>query len=328
VTPLVWFSEPALRGAGERIASGAVGGVRGTIINSERELGDGKGTVVFVDKGTLPKVESFRGLVIAVSTEPVPSTIPWLREHSKLCHVVSASLLEQPIATSHLANVLTAASTTSPRLLDWIDGALEGRRVRLANASRRTERLDKMVEFFTAKNIGSRTIHVLRDAAEELLTNAFYNAPVAAGVFDEPVSRELDVLLPDKYACDLAYGAREDFAVVRVKDPFGSFARTRLVDVLTRCSKANMQVTVDESMGGAGLGMWRIFTGATLVGVSVSEGKHTEILVGVSTKRPNPRPYGYHFFFNQGERPRLWKLSRDESVRPGLNNSVLLQLTE
>ncbi len=326
MTPLVWFSEPALRGAGERIASGSIGGMRGKAISSEAELSGG--AVVFVDRITMAKVGGFKGLVIAVSSEPVPSTIPWLRDNPTLCHVVSASLLEQPLAASHLANVITAATTTNPRLLDWIDIALEGRRVRLANASRRAERIEKMGEFFASKNLGPRTIDVLRDAAEELLTNAFYNAPVAAGVFDEPVSREFDVLLPDKYACDLAYGAREDFAVVRVKDPFGSLPRSRLVDVLMRCSQANMQVKIDESMGGAGLGMWRIFTGATLVGVSVVQGKHTEILVGVSTKRPNPRPYGYHFFFNQGERPRLWKLSRDETARPELNNSVLLQLTE
>ena len=184
MTPLVWFTEQALRGAGERIASGAISGVRGKIIKSEAELGDGsaKGAAVFVDRTTIGKVGGFKGLVIAVSTEPVPSTIPWLRDNPTLCHVVSASLLEQPLAASHLANVMSAASLKNPRLLDWIDNELEGRRVRLANASRRSERLDKMTEFFTSKSLGPRTIEVLRDAAEELLTNAFYNAPVAAGV--------------------------------------------------------------------------------------------------------------------------------------------------
>ena len=46
-----------------------------------------------------------------------------------------------------------------------------------------------------------------------------------------------------------------------------------------------MKVEVDETMGGAGLGMWRIFSGASFVAVSVLKHRHTEVLVGVA-KRP------------------------------------------
>lgn len=327
MTPLVCFSDPALRSAGDRIAAGAFTGAPGKVINSTDEIAVGN-VVVFTDQANLPEVAAQNCTMILVAREPVPAIVPLLQRYPNLSHVVNASLLDLPLADSHMRNVIDTISKSRPRLLDWIDNALEGRRVRMAQASRRADRLDKMVEFFASKNIGGRSVEVLRDAAEELITNAFYNAPVAAGVFDEPVSREFDVALPDKYACDLAYGARGEFAIVRVKDPFGSLQRSRLTDVLMRCSQPGMQVKVDETMGGAGLGMWRIFTGATIVAVSVVKNKHTEILVGISTKRPNPRPYGWHLFFNEGERPRLWKLSRDESVRPGLNKSVLLQLTE
>src|SRR5262249_45716732 len=142
-----------------------------------------------------------------------------------------------------------------PRLLDWLGPTANGRRIRLTHASSRAARIEKMSDFFDANGVGSRTLQLLRDAAEELLTNAFYDAPVAAGRLKKPVSRTQDISLPDDSACDLAYACRDDLAIVRVRDPFGSLSRRRLVEVLSRCARSDMKVEVDETMGGAGLGM-------------------------------------------------------------------------
>lgn len=329
---MVWFSEPSLRAAGERIAAGQLTTEAGTLVTTLDDFvrANSEGDVVsFVDRDALSSVtshEKLRGLVIAVCTEALPTAVSWLEPHPWLHHVLNASLLEHPMLGEHFGNVLaTSASKKKPRLLDWLGDEVIGRRVRLSHASKRIERLERMSEWFANNGAGSRTIELLRDAAEELLTNAFYDAPVAAGAFDEPISRELDVALPDEYACDLAYGARDDLSIVRVRDPFGSLTRRRLVQVLSRCARTDMQVEVDESMGGAGLGMWRIFSNATFVAVSVAEHSHTEILVGIAKRVPGPKPFGFHLYFRPGK-ARYWKLSRDESVKPSLRTSVQLEL--
>src|SRR5438874_2343071 len=85
-------------------------------------------------------------------------------------------------------------------------GAVAGRRIRLTHSGKREARLEKMSEFFDSQGISSRTIQQLKDAAEELLTNAFYDAPVAAGAFRRAVPRTQEIALPDDSACDLAYG--------------------------------------------------------------------------------------------------------------------------
>ncbi|HEU0033034.1 MAG TPA: hypothetical protein VFQ53_20520 [Kofleriaceae bacterium] len=286
--------------------------------------------ISFVDQpgmDVLTKVNhvSIPSSVVAIVDESLPIAVNWLQPNPWLSHVMSAAMLKHPMAEKHLENLAaTLDSTSEPRLLDWLGPEVEGRRIRLTHASKRAERLERMGEFLEAKGVSPRATQQLRDAAEELVTNAFYDAPVTAGA-SKPISRTQDVELPEKNACDLAYGCRDDLAIVRVRDPFGSLSRRRLVEVLSRCAQPNMSVQVDESMGGAGLGMWRIFSNASLVAISVVKHRHTEILVGIAKRVTGPRPFAFHLFFRDGAKRRFWRLSTDTSI-PAVNNSVMLEL--
>lgn len=333
---MVWFAEPSLRAPGEAIASGRfTAGIAGKSVSSAEEFGvalrETEDVVAFVDHhalGALTKREKLPGATIVVCKDPLSVAVSWLAPHPWVSHVVSATMLEHPLAEEHFGNVLMTMRAEKPRLLDWLGPDFAGRRIRLSHASKRVERLERMGEYLSSNGVGARTIEQLRDTAEELLTNAFYDAPVAAGAIKDPISRAMDVALPDKYACDLAYGARDDLAIVRVKDPFGSLTRKRLVDVLTRCSRTDMQVEVDESMGGAGLGMWRIFSNSSFVAVSIVPHSHTEILVGVAKRTPGPRPFAFHLFFGEASKLRQWMQAREETIKPSLNQSVLLELKD
>lgn len=319
----MWFSEPVLKEPGKRVASGSLtNGAAGVMVSSLSEFiaeMQDTASVGFVDRAAfteLSGLEQVPSAVIAIATEPLAATLAWLKPHAWLAHVASASMLTHPLAPDHFANVWSAITQARPRMLDWVDDDVEGRRVRMANSDSRIERLERMRVYLADKGVSPRTIDQLADAAEELLTNAFYDAPVSAGVAAGPISRETPVTLPDSAACDLAYGARGDLAIVRVKDPFGSLSRRRLVDVLTRCSRTDMQVEVDETMGGAGLGLWRIFSAATFVAVAVIEGVQTDILVGIG-KRTNPKPFAFHLFFTDGQQAHAWKATHDETVDVG-----------
>jgi hypothetical protein len=326
------MSEPLLRVLRTRLASpGLHLGPRTTYVSSAREFDEvirTRKTVCFLDRTTIPLAAEVEapGPVIAICDEPLATAISWLQPHPWISHVVSAAMLEHPLADEHLENVMRTLTTSAkPRLLDWLGPTVTGRRIRLTHASSRAARLEKMTDFFVANGVGTRTLQQLRDVAEELLTNAFYDAPVAAGALSKPVPRTQDISLPDESACDLAYGCREDLAIVRVRDPFGSLTRSRLVEVLTRCARSDMQVQVDETMGGAGLGMWRIFAGASYVSVLVAKNRHTEVLVGIAKRAAaGPRPFAFHFFFNDNEKRRFWRTADDESSRPGLNHSVTI----
>lgn len=263
---------------------------------------------------------------IVVTDQALVDLVPWLGVHPWMNQAISGAFLEHQRAGEHLDHVIqTNLATGRPRLLDWVGTDVGGRRVRLVHASRRAERIERMDEFFTTKGVGDRTKQHLRDIAEELLTNAFYDAPAAAGAFSRPVSRAEDVTLPDDCACDLAYGARKEFAFVRVKDVFGSLSRRRVVEVLGRCARRDMKVEVDETMGGAGLGLWRIFSIATFVGVSVVKDRYTEIVVAIAKKNVGAtRPFAFHMFFKDSVKRRLWGLLDTETSQVTVNKSVII----
>lgn len=338
VRSIVWMSEPLSRALRDRLPSETfVAGSAREFLEARR---DAK-TVSFVDGSTLaaldlaaaelgvhPEQVAPAGPTVAVCEESLQTSITWLPGHPWLSHVIGAGMLNHPIAVEHLRNVMSTLTTPSrPRLLDWLGSSVTGRRVRLAHASRRVERLERMSEYFESKRVGARTIQQLRDVAEELLTNAFYDAPVSAGVLSKPVPRTQDITLPDDSACDMVYACRDDLAVVRVRDPFGSLSRRRLVEVLTRCARTDMRVEVDETMGGAGLGLWRIFSAASFVAISVIDHRHTEFLVGIGKRVAGPRPFAFHLFFREQGRPvRRWKLldADTTSTAHSVSNSLAL----
>jgi hypothetical protein len=310
VEAVLWLSEPLVGSLRQRLASADS---KFVVVTTPERFFDvlEPNNVAFVDASTIGEVPASVSIpVIAICDEPLPTAIGWLNTYPWLCHVVSTSLIEHPIASEHLRGVMTTlVAKTRPKLLDWVPRRVTGRRVRLAHAATRADRLEKMSEFLTERGVSVRTVQQLKDAAEELLTNAFYDAPVAAGIVGRPISRTEDVLLPDDQACGMVYGSHDDMAVVRVRDPFGSLTRARLVEVLTRCARSDMQVEVDESMGGAGLGLWRIFSAASFVGVAVSANRHTEVVVGIVKRKSGQRPFAFHLMFRDEQRPaRAWRV--------------------
>jgi hypothetical protein len=134
------------------------------------------------------------------------------------------------------------------------------------------------------------------------------------------------VALPEDSACDLIYAWRDDIALVRVRDPFGALTRSRLVDVLMRCARTDMKVQVDETMGGAGLGLWKVFAAASFVAVSVLQHRHTEIMVGIGKRTGGAaKPFAFHLFFKDSpRRARGWRLFDEDASEPSINRSVAI----
>lgn len=288
-------------------------------------------TIAFLDSAALEALANDKHTplapdqVVAICDQRLPGAVAWLTSHGWLAHVISADMLQHPMSVELLANLLsTLQSKSEPTLLDWM-GDVAGRRVLLTQASKRTERLERMTDFLESKGVTGRIVHQLRDVAEELVTNAFYDAPVAAGAVKQAIPRTQDVTVPDDDACDLIYGVRDDVALVRVQDPFGALSRARLVEVLSRCAHADMQVQVDETMGGAGLGLWRIFAAASFVAVSVVNHRHTEFLVGIARRRaPGPHPFAFHLFFTEGPKRRFWQMWDTDSSDLSVGQSVTI----
>jgi hypothetical protein len=236
------------------------------------------------------------GPTIAMTEGPLASAMAWLPARPWLCHVMTSSMLEHPIGRHHLEYVVvTLASGNRARLLDWVGPELVGRRVGLTRASERVDRQDRMAEFFASKRVGRRTVEGLRQICDRLVTNAFYEAPFAAGAVSHPIARELDIALPADNPCELVYGVTDELAVLRVRDPFGSLSRTRIISHHS----------------------WsHITSAAMIVAISVVAHHHTDVLVAVSTRDDHqPRPFAFHLLFKDSTKRRFWNLE-DSSATP------------
>ncbi len=262
------------------------------------------------------------GPVILISSESPQTAVAGFQPRPWLSHVVSPTMLEHSMGQQHLDHVIRAATTKgAPRLMDWIGAEVSGRRVRIAHASRRVERLEKMARFLESQGASQRVREQLHDAAEEILVNAFYNAPVAAGAVEESIPRNHDVSLPDESAIDVAYGCRDQFAFVRVRDPFGSLSWERLVESLSRAART-------DKVEGSGLGLSHVFSLASVVAVSVLNNQHTEVLVCILDDVPAaPRPFAFHLFFKDSAKRRSWKSANQDTLSdPMFNSSVSIVL--
>ena len=290
-----------------------------------------QGGVAFVDLDRLPRLAGAKleiPIVAIADCKPndaLGTTIQALESYTALSHVMTSALLESPRACTHLAALLERFTVGPEQML--LGAGATGRLALLAAADRRSNRLERMAEFFSKHNVSERTISATLEVAEELVMNALYDAPSESGYFARPRQRVENVELPPELACEISYGLDDQMVFVRVRDHFGSLTQARLVQVLSRCNSRT--VTLDESRGGAGLGLWRVFAAASAIAVSVVPGALTEILVGIAMRNSPACPkqlHAVHLFFTpkSEEYESLTIVPDDEPNLGALDQSVTL----
>lgn len=243
--------------------------------------------IAFVDCDLLPELDPRQirlpiVALIAASSRPLPSAIQTLAAYPWLSHTLAlGALANAPVARAYLDQFLDRVFTGAEHPVLGATGV--GRIAMLASANRREERFASMREFFGRHELSDRVASAVLEVAEELVMNALYDAPFEAGYLKNAVPRSENIDLPDEHACEISYGIERDEVFVRLRDTFGAFTRSRLVEVLARCSATSVEL--DETRGGAGLGLWRIFSVASTVSLTVIEGQLTDIIVSMSTQR-------------------------------------------
>ncbi|HWO21028.1 MAG TPA: hypothetical protein VNO30_19810 [Kofleriaceae bacterium] len=239
--------------------------------------------VAFVDLDLLPQVDGVapRIVIVGIFEDTRANAVRTLVAYPWLSHLIASALLPTPEAGAHLAALFERLADGPPQYPVGPGGV--GRVALLGSSTRREARFERMREFMAARGVPMRAVMSCSDIAEELVTNALYDAPVEAGYFPSAVERTSGIELPPEHACEISYGMEDSTAFVRVRDPFGALKRARLLNVLKRCTSSG--VALDESRGGAGLGLWRIFSTATTVDITVIPGNLTDILARVDLKR-------------------------------------------
>lgn len=152
-----------------------------------------------------------------------------------------------------------------------------------------TESLDGAIkdfsEYVQSQNVFQHLGDIARTVASELLTNAFYNAPVDNEGKPLHSDRSKRVKLPSHKKVEFTFGDDGNHFWMSVRDSYGSFSRLGLLRNLIRCAQYE-KLTVRQTGGGAGIGLFMVYSWAAQLKFHFTPGAQTFVHVRLlKTKR-------------------------------------------
>lgn len=127
----------------------------------------------------------------------------------------------------------------------------------------------------SALQVPRRVAEMFGELAHELIMNAMYDAPVdAQGRPKYAADRKAELRLEDRECPTVWLATDGSRLVLQVADPFGRLQRSHVVNGLARGLSGG---EMDQSHGGAGLGMMMCHNSAALLVFDVRRGIRTEV---------------------------------------------------
>jgi hypothetical protein len=169
---------------------------------------------------------------------------------------------------------------------------------KLTSSKDRESMREEMLEHFRSLGIRGALLDRVQIAAEEMMMNAVYDAPVdiqGKSLFNH-LPRTTEVRLHANQQPDLRFGCDGNLLAVSVQDPFGALPREVIIKYLESCY-SNLAGTMNEAKGGAGRGLHQILESCDWTIFNVKPGERTEVigLFDIDQKRDGlPQ---FHYFF-------------------------------
>jgi len=149
-----------------------------------------------------------------------------------------------------------------------------------------------------------RTAERLAEVSHELLMNAMYDAPVdGSGRPRYAQDRKVGIELEDQEVPTFRLASDGMTLALQVVDTFGRLKRTQVLKSLTRGLAANESAegdVLDTSHGGAGLGLFRIYSASASTVFEVEAGRYTMVTaffdLNINPREARTMPVSLHFF--------------------------------
>jgi hypothetical protein len=213
---------------------------------------------------------------VVVAGEVADAAFKTLIEHHEVAHVMAWR-----DEAAELDLLVTLEKLLSNELFGmgrYFDGGGDPQRFTCSSAHERDGLLDWLRTYAAEKRVRSRLIDVLTVAADEMLTNALYNAPTD-GQGNHPfaqVSRQVPVSLESPAAVEVELRCDGKRLGISTVDPYGSLRPETVLGSLRRCfRKAEPR---PGSTGGAGLGLYLLLGSLSHLIFNVALGKRTEVI--------------------------------------------------
>ncbi len=211
------------------------------------------------------------------TAEPLRRSLKFLIETQRIDHVLGRKDFESAPRAWEI--VMVARRLAQPghpvplsAFLDWGHQAIE---LDVRTSADRDAAVARIQAFVGTLQLPKRVAEMFGELGHELLMNAMYDAPVdASGRPKYASDRKADVRLSDSERPAVRLASDGSRLVLQVRDPFGRLERRHVFDGLARGLAGG---EMDQSHGGAGLGMMVCHNASSAMFFDVARGRHTEV---------------------------------------------------
>lgn len=242
------------------------------------------------------------------STAPTEDNLPLMVTRPFLRNIIAKN--DEPLEPDEL--IITAEKLLRRDLFGlgkYLLWGVEPVRVEIRDSRKKLDYLQEVSSYALALGCNERVVELVETVADELVTNAIYNAP--RNPDGEPKyarrSRREPVELTDAEVGHLEFACDGDYIAVAQIDPFGALTQETVVSYLNRCLVKGPE-QLSEASGGAGIGLYRVFQSLSKFVINVEPGKRTEVIclidLRLTMKRFRQQAKSFHIFI-QDDRGRV-----------------------
>jgi len=252
---------------------------------------DPKDLAQHLDGADLLAADTFDGDVVveAVRARPSLRAMLWTAEPLKhsMRHVVDNPQISNVLGRKDFestprpwellmtARRLSRGDDQPPPFSSFLDWGFTGFQERVASTEARDAAVEKVQRFINNLGVPKRIAEMFGELTHEMLMNAMFDAPAdAAGNPKYALDRKAALTLAEPEQPMLRIASDGTMLAIQVRDPFGRLQRRHVFDGLARgLARGEM----DQSHGGAGLGMVVCHNHTTALFFDVARGKSTEV---------------------------------------------------
>jgi CheY-like chemotaxis protein len=175
----------------------------------------------------------------------------------------------------------------------YMSWGVEARTYELDHTDQRTEVVDDLARAIRELGLGPRVASMARLTADELLSNAIYNAPVDSnGVhYRAGEQRDASRLIELRERPRLRYSCDARYLAVEVSDNFGSLRSSTILQHLVKATNRSGIDRIDFDAPGAGMGIALAYSCSTHLIFNLEPSERTEV-IGLFDVRFKPAERG------------------------------------
>ncbi|HJZ88909.1 MAG TPA: hypothetical protein VKN99_27240 [Polyangia bacterium] len=273
------------------------------MVNFDPPLADKLEWREFLDKAgeRFPKTK----LVLHV-TSRTEDYLPLLAERRFLRNLIAKN--DAPLEAEELIRtsekILRSDIFGLEKYLLW---GVEPYRVHVVDSREKPRYVQQVSDYAARLGCNPRTIELVETIVDEVVTNAIFNAPRDPD--GKPkyahLNRREPVTLATTEQAELLFACDGGYIGVAQVDPFGALTQDTVVGYLNRCLVKGPR-QVEEKLGGAGIGLFRVFQSLSKFVINIEPNHRTEVIalidLRLTMKKFKQFPKSFHIFVQEDGR--------------------------